>query len=51
MLLATHQDVDRGGPASDGVGVYHDQWRKTPEGWQLVHRRLHHDTREPLLSA
>ena len=51
MLLATHQDVTEAAPRPTASGVYHDQWRKTPEGWQLVHRRLHHDTREPLLSA
>jgi ketosteroid isomerase-like protein len=51
MLLVTHQDVTEAAPRPTASGVYHDQWRKTPEGWQLVHRRLHHDTREPLLSA
>ena len=51
MLLVTHQDVAEATPRPTASGVYHDQWRKTPEGWQLVHRRLHHDTREPLLGA
>lgn len=51
MLLVTHQDVTEAAPRPTASGVYHDQWRKTPEGWQLVHRRLHHDTHEPLLSA
>ncbi len=22
------------------TGVYHDQWRKTPQGWRLVHHAL-----------
>jgi uncharacterized protein (TIGR02246 family) len=51
MLLVTHQNVTEAVPHPTASGVYHDQWRKTPEGWQLVHRRLHHDTCEPLLSA
>jgi hypothetical protein len=51
MLLVTHQDVTEAAPRPTASGMYHDQWRKTPGGWQLVHRRLHHDTREPLLSA
>jgi ketosteroid isomerase-like protein len=51
MLLVTHQDVTEGAPRLTASGVYHDQWRKTPDGWRLIHRRLHHDTREPLISA
>jgi len=47
MVLVTHQDVTEAVPP----GVYHDQWRKTTEGWRLVHRRLHHDTRAPLISG
>ena len=51
MLLVTHQDVAEAAPRPTASGVYHDQWRKTPEGWQLAHRRLRHDTHEPLLNA
>jgi ketosteroid isomerase-like protein len=51
MVLVTHQDVTEAVPRLTASGVYHDQWRKTTEGWRLVHRRLHHDTREPLISA
>jgi hypothetical protein len=51
MVLVTHQDVTEAVPRLTASGVYHDQWRKTPDGWLLVHRRLHHDTREPVISA
>jgi hypothetical protein len=51
MVLVTHQDFTEAAPRPVASGVYHDQWRKTPEGWRLVRRRLHHDTREPLISA
>ena len=51
MLLVTHQDVTEASPRLTASGVYHDEWRKTPEGWRLVHRRLHHDTRGPFISA
>src|SRR6516165_4353263 len=50
MVLVTHQDVTEAAPRLTASGVYHDQWCKTPEGWRLVHRRLDHDTREPLIS-
>ena len=51
MVLVTHQEVTEVAPRLTASGVYYDQWRKTPEGWRLAHRRLHHDTREPLISA
>jgi len=51
MVLVTHQDVTEAVPRPVASGVYYDQWRKTPEGWRLVHRKLHHDTRESLISA
>jgi uncharacterized protein (TIGR02246 family) len=51
MVLVTHQDVTEAAPRPTASGVYHDQWRRTPEGWRLVHRILHHDAREPLISA
>ena len=50
MVLVTHQHVTEAAPRPMASGVYHDQWRKTPERWRLVHRRLDHDTREPLIS-
>jgi hypothetical protein len=31
-------------------GVYHDQWQKTPRGWQITHRTLRHDHHKPYLS-
>ena len=49
--IVTHQDFTEAAPRLTASGVYHDQWRKTPEGWRLVHRRLYHDAPEPLISA
>jgi hypothetical protein len=43
MVLVTHQGVTEAAPRPTASGVYHDQWRKTPEGWRLVHRILHRD--------
>jgi hypothetical protein len=51
MVLVTHQDVTKAAPRLVASGVYHDQWRKTFEGWRLVHRRLHYDTHQPLIST
>jgi len=51
MVLVTHQVVTEEVPRLTASGVYLDQWRKTHEGWRLAHRRLHHDTREPLITA
>jgi len=51
MVLVTHQEVAEAAPRPMASGVYHDQWRKTPEGWRLAHRRLHHDACESLISA
>jgi ketosteroid isomerase-like protein len=51
MVLVTHEEATEAAPRAVASGVYHDQWRKTPGGWRLVHRRLHHDTREPLIST
>jgi uncharacterized protein (TIGR02246 family) len=51
MVLVTHQDVTEAAPHLTASGAYHDQWRKTPDGWRLAHRRLHHDTSEALISA
>lgn len=49
MVLVTHQDVTEVAPRPTDSGVYHDQWRKTREGWRLAHRAAHVD-RDPGLS-
>ena len=49
MVLVTHQDVTEAAPRPTDSGVYHDQWRKTHEGWRLAHRAVHVD-RDPGLS-
>lgn len=43
MVLVTHQGITEVAPRPTASGVYHDQWRKTPEGWRLAHRILRHD--------
>ena len=43
MVLVTHQDVTEAAPRPTHSGVYHDQWRKTDEGWRLAHRAAHVD--------
>jgi uncharacterized protein (TIGR02246 family) len=49
-VLVTHQAVDEPAPRPTLSGVYHDRWRKTPEGWKIEHRAAHVD-RDPGLSA
>ena len=46
MVLVTHQGVTEAAPRPTASGVYHDQWRKTHEGWRLAHRAAHVD-RDP----
>ena len=46
MLLLTRQAVQDALPLLHLTGVYHDTWRKTGEGWRLVHRAAHID-RDP----
>ena len=46
MVLVTHQGVGEAAPRPTASGVYHDRWRKTPEGWRLAHRAAHVD-RDP----
>jgi SnoaL-like domain len=46
MVLVTHQGVTEAAPRPTDSGVYHDQWRKTHEGWRLAHRAAHVD-RDP----
>jgi uncharacterized protein (TIGR02246 family) len=43
MVLVTHQDVTGAAPRPTGSGVYHDQWRKTDQGWRLARRAAHAD--------
>jgi uncharacterized protein (TIGR02246 family) len=43
MVLVTHQDVTGAAPRPTGSGVYHDQWRKTDQGWRLARRAAHVD--------
>ncbi|TDU31903.1 SnoaL-like protein [Panacagrimonas perspica] len=43
MVLVTHQGTDEAAPSPTLSGVYHDVWRRTPQGWRFAHRALHHD--------
>jgi uncharacterized protein (TIGR02246 family) len=43
MVLVTHQGVTEAAPRPTASGVYHDQWRKTHEGWRFAHRILRRD--------
>ena len=47
MVLVTHQGPSDDTPRPFVSGVYHDEWRKTPTGWQFVHRMLRHDRSTP----
>ncbi len=46
MLLLVRQGAPDSAPLLQLTGVYHDTWRKTSEGWRLVHRAAHLD-RDP----
>jgi ketosteroid isomerase-like protein len=46
MLLLVCQGAADSAPLLQLTGVYHDTWRKTSEGWRLVHRAAHLD-RDP----
>jgi uncharacterized protein (TIGR02246 family) len=46
MLLVTRQEATETPPSVHLTGVYHDVWRKTPEGWRLAHRAAYAD-RDP----
>ena len=50
MVLITHQSADDPAPRPVLSGVYHDRWQKTPIGWKITQRTLHHDHRRPYLS-
>ena len=51
MVLVTHQAITEAAPRLTASGVYHDQWRKTQEGWQFAHRILRRDSSAPLGST
>src|SRR5256885_15597091 len=46
MLLLTRQGAPDAAPLLHLTGIYHDRWRKTREGWRLVHRAARVD-RDP----
>jgi uncharacterized protein (TIGR02246 family) len=46
MILVTRQEATATPPSVHLTGVYHDVWRKTPEGWRLTHRAAYAD-RDP----
>jgi uncharacterized protein (TIGR02246 family) len=46
MVLVTRQVATETPPSVHLTGVYHDLWRKTPEGWRLAHRTAYAD-RDP----
>ena len=50
MVLITHQGANDPTPRPVLSGVYHDCWHKTPSGWQIAQRTLHHDHHTPYLS-
>jgi uncharacterized protein (TIGR02246 family) len=43
MVLVTRQAATEMPPSVHLTGVYHDRWRKTPEGWRLAHRAAYAD--------
>jgi uncharacterized protein (TIGR02246 family) len=43
MVLVTRQEVTDTRPYVNLTGVYHDVWRKTPDGWRLAHRAAYVD--------
>ena len=51
MVLVTHQGITEAAPRLTASGVYHDQWRKTQEGWRLAYRILRLDRSAPLGST
>ncbi len=49
MLLLTRQGAPDASPLLHLTGVYHDKWRRTRDGWRLVHRAARID-RDPDLA-
>ena len=43
MVLVTHQHATEATPRPAISGVYHDEWRKMGQAWQLAHRAAHVD--------
>lgn len=43
MLLETVYREGDGAPWITNTGVYLDEWRRTPKGWRLAYRAIHHD--------
>ncbi len=50
MVVVTRQEGTDTRPYVHLTGVYHDVWRKTPDGWRLAHRAAYAD-RDPGFSA
>lgn len=49
MVMITRQGTNDTAPHILLTGMYDDQWRKTPGGWQLARRTLRHDHSTPFL--
>lgn len=43
MVLITHQAKSDKAPVLKYSGIYKDEWRKTSQGWRLLHRALYLD--------
>ena len=43
MLLGTRRYPGDESPRVSGTGIYHDEWRKTPDGWRFARREVHMD--------
>ena len=43
MLLGTRRYPGDESPRVSGTGVYHDEWRRTPEGWRFARRVVRMD--------
>ena len=43
MLLGTRRYPGDESPRISGTGIYHDEWRKTPDGWRFARREVHMD--------
>ena len=50
MVMVTRQGTNDTSPHLLLTGMYDDQWRKTPGGWQLARRTLRHDHSTPFIS-
>ena len=43
MLLLTRIGPGDRYPVMTASGVYHDEWRRTPDGWRMTRRAIHID--------